>query len=115
MTQNTQKIRFEIFLKQSVFYPTDCEKQTVLQTVGSITSSSWHNVTSDGTEVDWFPNSTHPSISEDPWTAEFTTSPPWLQIDLGEKRRITGSSHVDFYAKRIAVHCAMAFSKKDED
>ncbi|KAI7800140.1 discoidin, CUB and LCCL domain-containing protein 1 [Triplophysa rosa] len=72
------------------FVTNDCEKQAVLQTVGSITSSSWHNVTSDGTEVDWFPNSTHPSIPEDPWAAEVTNSPPWLQIDLGEKRKITG-------------------------
>ncbi|XP_056619807.1 discoidin, CUB and LCCL domain-containing protein 1 [Triplophysa dalaica] len=72
------------------FVTNDCEKRAVLQTVGVITSSSWHNVTSDGTEVDWFPNSTHPSISEDPWAAEVANNPLWLQIDLGEKRKITG-------------------------
>lgn len=70
------------------FVTNDCDKQSVLQMVTTFTSSSWHNITSDGSEVEWFPNNTHPSISEDP--AEVNNSPQWLQIDLGEKRRITG-------------------------
>ncbi|XP_051511112.1 discoidin, CUB and LCCL domain-containing protein 1-like isoform X1 [Myxocyprinus asiaticus] len=72
------------------FVTNDCSKQTVLQPVGTTTSSSWHNISSDGSEVDWFPNSTQPAISEDPWAAGVNNRPQWLHIDLGEKKRITG-------------------------
>ncbi|XP_051501373.1 discoidin, CUB and LCCL domain-containing protein 1-like [Myxocyprinus asiaticus] len=73
-----------------MFVTNDCSRQTVLQPVGTNTSSSWHNISSDGSEVQWIPNSTLPAILEDPWAADVNNHPQWLQIDLGEKRRITG-------------------------
>ncbi|XP_051731453.1 discoidin, CUB and LCCL domain-containing protein 1 [Ctenopharyngodon idella] len=68
------------------FVTNDCSQQTVLQPVATTTSLSSHNISSDGSEVDWFPNSTQPGISDD----LNHNHPQWLQIDLGEKRRITG-------------------------
>ncbi|TRY58200.1 hypothetical protein DNTS_017411 [Danionella cerebrum] len=68
------------------FVTNDCSQQTFLQPVLSTTSVSWHSVTSEGSEVDWFPNITRASISEE----LNSRHPQWLQVDLGEKRRITG-------------------------
>ncbi|KAG1963426.1 discoidin, CUB and LCCL domain-containing protein 1 [Pimephales promelas] len=69
------------------FVTNDCSQQTVfLHPVGSTTNLSTHNISCDGTEVDWSPNSIQPGISED----LNHNHPQWLQIDLGEKRRITG-------------------------
>ncbi|XP_043076259.1 discoidin, CUB and LCCL domain-containing protein 1 [Puntigrus tetrazona] len=68
------------------FVTNDCSQQTVLQPVSTTTSLSSHNISSDGFEVDWFPNSTRPSVADD----LNSSHPKWLQIDLGEKRRITG-------------------------
>lgn len=68
------------------FVTNDCSQQTAFQPVFITTSLSSHNVSSDGSEVDWLPNSTRPGISED----LSNKHPLWLQIDLGEKRRITG-------------------------
>jgi len=69
--------------------PTDCSQQTVfLHPVGSTTNLSTHNISCDGSEVDWSPNSIQRGISED----LNHNHPQWLQIDLGEKRRITGNT-----------------------
>ncbi|XP_016353284.1 discoidin, CUB and LCCL domain-containing protein 1-like isoform X2 [Sinocyclocheilus anshuiensis] len=68
------------------FVTNDCNQQTILQPVSTTTSLSSHSISSDGSEVDWFPNSTQPGVSDD----LNNNHPKWLQIDLGEKRRITG-------------------------
>ncbi|XP_016329767.1 discoidin, CUB and LCCL domain-containing protein 1-like [Sinocyclocheilus anshuiensis] len=68
------------------FVTNDCSQQTVLQPVSTSTSLSSHNISSVGSEVDWFPNSTQPGVADD----LNNNQPKWLQIDLGEKRRITG-------------------------
>ncbi|XP_026146150.1 discoidin, CUB and LCCL domain-containing protein 1-like isoform X2 [Carassius auratus] len=68
------------------FVINDCSRQTVLQPVSTNTNLSSHNISSDGSEVHWFPYSTQPAVADD-----FKNNhPKWLQIDLGEKRRITG-------------------------
>uniref|UniRef100_A0A672Q3J5 Discoidin, CUB and LCCL domain-containing protein 1-like n=1 Tax=Sinocyclocheilus grahami TaxID=75366 RepID=A0A672Q3J5_SINGR len=68
------------------FVTNDCSQQTVLQPVSTSTSLSSHNISSVGSEVDWIPNSTQPGVADD----LNNNQPKWLQIDLGEKRRITG-------------------------
>ncbi|RXN07456.1 CUB and LCCL domain-containing 1-like protein [Labeo rohita] len=68
------------------FVTNDCSQQSVLQPVSTTTNLSSHNTSSDGTEVEWFPNSTQPGVSDD----LNNKHPKSLQIDLGEKRRITG-------------------------
>uniref|UniRef100_A0A8C1LEW0 Discoidin, CUB and LCCL domain containing 1 n=1 Tax=Cyprinus carpio TaxID=7962 RepID=A0A8C1LEW0_CYPCA len=69
------------------FVTNDCSQHTVLQLVSTTTSLPSHkNISSDGSEVDWFLSSTQPGVGDD-----FNNNhPKWLQIDLREKRRITG-------------------------
>uniref|UniRef100_A0A8C1XWD4 Discoidin, CUB and LCCL domain containing 1 n=1 Tax=Cyprinus carpio TaxID=7962 RepID=A0A8C1XWD4_CYPCA len=69
------------------FVTNDCSQHTVLQLVNTTTSLPSHkNISSDGSEVDWFLSSTQPGVGDD-----FNNNhPKWLQIDLREKRRITG-------------------------
>ncbi|XP_026137706.1 discoidin, CUB and LCCL domain-containing protein 1 isoform X1 [Carassius auratus] len=68
------------------FVTNDCSQQTILQPMSTATSLSSHNISTDGSEVDWFSNSTQPGVSDD----LNNNHPKWLQIDLREKRRITG-------------------------
>lgn len=79
---------FKCVSDRNVLSFTDCSQQAVLQPVSTTTSLSSHNISSDGSEVDWFPNSTQPGVADD----LNNNYPKWLQIDLGEKRRITGNT-----------------------
>ncbi|KAK7133859.1 hypothetical protein R3I94_015651 [Phoxinus phoxinus] len=85
------------------FVTNDCSQQTVLlHPVVSTTSLSSHNTSSKGSEVDWSPNSTQRGFSDD--------LPQWLQIDLGEKRRITGIlttgltiANIEYFVKNYKI------------
>ncbi|KAK7151097.1 hypothetical protein R3I93_012132 [Phoxinus phoxinus] len=89
------------------FVTNDCSQQTVLlHPVGSTTSLSSHNTSSDGSEVDWSPNSSQQGFSDD----LNHNLPQWLQIDLGEKRRITGIlttgltiSNIEYFVKNYKI------------
>lgn len=62
----------------------------------AVNASSWQSGTGpgtgDGQPADWSPNDTDPAASSVLWTPDPTAhaSQPWLQLDLGEKKRITG-------------------------
>ncbi|XP_053344437.1 discoidin, CUB and LCCL domain-containing protein 1 [Clarias gariepinus] len=63
------------------FVTNDCTRQMVLQPVS--VNSSWEKDRFDGTRSNWSPAPTGTGDSE-------SDGKPWLQLDLGEKRRITG-------------------------
>ncbi|KAF5900289.1 discoidin, CUB and LCCL domain-containing protein 1, partial [Clarias magur] len=63
------------------FVTNDCARQMVLQPSSVI--SSWEKDGFDGTRSNWSPGSTGTLDSE-------SDSKLWLQLDLGEKKRITG-------------------------
>ena len=77
--------------------PADCKRQEILQHV-AVNDSSWQRAAGagagagDGQPADWSPNDTDPASPSVLWTPDHGghTSQPWLQLDLGEKKRITG-------------------------
>uniref|UniRef100_A0A8C8GLZ3 Discoidin, CUB and LCCL domain containing 1 n=1 Tax=Oncorhynchus tshawytscha TaxID=74940 RepID=A0A8C8GLZ3_ONCTS len=71
------------------FLINDCKNQSVLQHV-SVSASSWGEAM--GCQSDWAPNSSQadPGSRGCTWTADQNDSLQWLQLDLGEKKRITG-------------------------
>uniref|UniRef100_A0A4W4EUV3 Discoidin, CUB and LCCL domain containing 1 n=1 Tax=Electrophorus electricus TaxID=8005 RepID=A0A4W4EUV3_ELEEL len=84
---------------------TDCTRQTVLQPVSA--SSSWLSDGPVGSEVDWSPNTTHLVSATGIWATE-AKGRQWLELDLGEKKRITGIltsgvSSSDHYVKSYKI------------
>ncbi|KAI1897502.1 hypothetical protein AGOR_G00083930 [Albula goreensis] len=70
------------------FLTNDGKKHTTLPPV-SLSASSWRGGES------WrlreaSPNNTQPDSKGRPWTPEHNNSEQWLQLDLGEKKKITG-------------------------
>ncbi|KAK1796173.1 hypothetical protein P4O66_009250 [Electrophorus voltai] len=87
------------------FVTSDCMRQTVLQPVSA--SSSWLSDGPVGSEVDWSPNTTHPVSATGIWATE-AKGRQWLELDLGEKKRITGIltsgvSSSDHYVKSYKI------------
>ncbi|XP_029487185.1 discoidin, CUB and LCCL domain-containing protein 1-like isoform X2 [Oncorhynchus nerka] len=83
------------------FLINDCKNQSVLQHV-SVSASSWGEAM--GCQSDWAPNSSQadPGSRGCTWAADQNDSLQWLQLDLGEKKRITGiittgSTMLDYY------------------
>ncbi|MCJ8743948.1 hypothetical protein PDJAM_G00100470 [Pangasius djambal] len=69
------------------FVTNDCSRQIVLQPIS--VSSSWEKDVFDGTQRDWSPGLGH-SVSPTGNLDNGSDSKLWLQLDLGEKKRITG-------------------------
>ncbi|XP_026857467.2 discoidin, CUB and LCCL domain-containing protein 1 isoform X2 [Electrophorus electricus] len=87
------------------FVTSDCTRQTVLQPVSA--SSSWLSDGPVGSEVDWSPNTTHLVSATGIWATE-AKGRQWLELDLGEKKRITGIltsgvSSSDHYVKSYKI------------
>ncbi|XP_062858493.1 discoidin, CUB and LCCL domain-containing protein 1 [Trichomycterus rosablanca] len=67
------------------FVTSDCSRQTFLQPVS--VSSSWERNASGGSRDDASVSLVHSVSPTGTWATELK---PWLQLDLGEKKRITG-------------------------
>ncbi|XP_041951280.1 discoidin, CUB and LCCL domain-containing protein 1 isoform X1 [Alosa sapidissima] len=97
--------------KLFTFVTNDCKKrQVVLQPVALNASSGQRSGgVGDGPPAHWSPNDTDPAASSALWTPDSShTGQPWLQLDLGEKRRITGiltagSPSADHYVRSYKV------------
>uniref|UniRef100_A0A673Y2N1 Discoidin, CUB and LCCL domain containing 1 n=1 Tax=Salmo trutta TaxID=8032 RepID=A0A673Y2N1_SALTR len=74
------------------FVTNDCKNQSVLRTVSVSASSWWQRAGEMGHQSDWAPNSSQadPGSGSRSWAADQNDSLQWLQLDLGEKKRITG-------------------------
>ncbi|XP_041716557.1 discoidin, CUB and LCCL domain-containing protein 1 isoform X2 [Coregonus clupeaformis] len=74
------------------FVTNDCKNQSVLRPVSVSASSWWQRAGEMGHQSDWAPNSSQadPGSGSRCWTADQNDSLQWLQLDLGEKKRITG-------------------------
>ncbi|XP_031437050.1 discoidin, CUB and LCCL domain-containing protein 1 isoform X2 [Clupea harengus] len=101
--------------KLFTFVTDDCKRQEILQHV-AVNDSSWQRAAGagagagDGQPADWSPNDTDPASPSVLWTPDHGghASQPWLQLDLGEKKRITGilttgSPSTDHYVKSYKV------------
>ncbi|XP_060772393.1 discoidin, CUB and LCCL domain-containing protein 1 isoform X2 [Neoarius graeffei] len=69
------------------FVTNDCSKQMVLQPVS--VSATWEKDVFDGTRSDWSPDLGDTISQTGIWDNE-SDGKHWLQLDLGEKKRITG-------------------------
>ncbi|XP_014060616.2 discoidin, CUB and LCCL domain-containing protein 1 isoform X2 [Salmo salar] len=74
------------------FVTNDCKNQSVLRTVSVSASSWWPRAGEMGPQSDWASNSSQadPGSGSRSWAADQNDSLQWLQLDLGEKKRITG-------------------------
>ncbi|XP_022518553.2 discoidin, CUB and LCCL domain-containing protein 1 [Astyanax mexicanus] len=85
------------------FVTNDCNRQTILQPLS--TSLSWEKNSLEGTPVDRSPKDTKTVTPTGMWSADCKQ---WLQLDLGEKKRITGiltkgSTTSDYFVKSYKI------------
>ncbi|KAG5846640.1 hypothetical protein ANANG_G00117140 [Anguilla anguilla] len=72
------------------FVTDDLKKQTTLRPV-SVNASSWCPRFAEAwCSRDWSPNGTLPDTGGRTWAPEHNDRKQWLQLDLGEKKKITG-------------------------
>ncbi|XP_072542285.1 discoidin, CUB and LCCL domain-containing protein 1 [Salminus brasiliensis] len=87
------------------FVTSDCNRQTILQPLSI--SSSWEKNSLEGTPVDRTPKDTNTVSPTGMWTAD-SNGKQWLQLDLGEKKRITGiltkgSTTSDYFVRSYKI------------
>uniref|UniRef100_A0A8B9KMY4 Discoidin, CUB and LCCL domain containing 1 n=1 Tax=Astyanax mexicanus TaxID=7994 RepID=A0A8B9KMY4_ASTMX len=85
------------------FVTNDCNRQTILQPLS--TSLLWEKNSLEGTPVDRSPKDTNTVTPTGMWSADCKQ---WLQLDLGEKKRITGiltkgSTTSDYFVKSYKI------------
>ncbi|XP_036405090.1 discoidin, CUB and LCCL domain-containing protein 1 [Megalops cyprinoides] len=72
------------------FVTNDCKRQEALHPASVSASSWWRRGGEAERRPDWSPNGTHPDGGGCTWAADHGNESQWLQLDLGEKKKITG-------------------------
>ncbi|XP_074166118.1 discoidin, CUB and LCCL domain-containing protein 1 isoform X1 [Sminthopsis crassicaudata] len=109
--------------KRFVFPSNGCNKSLNLDPARQITaSSSWHWVSENGEEIHWSPAQARLQDRGPSWASGDTSpnhkSGEWLEIDLGEKKKITGirttgstQTNFNFYVKSFVMNFKNSNSK----
>ncbi|XP_072499242.1 discoidin, CUB and LCCL domain-containing protein 1 [Notamacropus eugenii] len=102
--------------KRFVFSSNGCNKSLSLEPARQITaSSSWHWVNENGEEIHWSPAQARLQDQGPSWASGDTSlnrkSEEWLEIDLGETKKITGirtagstQTNFNFYVKSFVMN-----------